>query len=170
LEVEGGSKVSTLNPSTSAPATERSTIPTANAGVSDRTRRRVSLAVTALVLAWSTVELINLAVNHTSGPELYGVLVAAVTVGTGVISFVLLASSRRRVWASAGLLALWALVALGGVAGMVAHIVGPVAGHGPVDLRPRPIPAPLIFTALGVVGGAALFYGQRLRATLRREP
>jgi hypothetical protein len=41
-------------------------------------------------------------------------------------------------------------------------------GHGPVDLRPRPIAAPLIFTLLGLAGGAALFFGQRAR--IRRGP
>jgi hypothetical protein len=50
---------------------------------------------------------------------------------------------------------------------MVAHIVGPVAGHGPVDVRPRPVLAPLIFTTFALVGGAALFIGQR---SARREP
>jgi hypothetical protein len=43
-------------------------------------------------------------------------------------------------------------------------MVGPVAGHGPVDLRPRPFGAPLIFTLLGLVGSAALWFGQRPRA------
>ena len=37
----------------------------------------------------------------------------------------------------------------------------PDPAHGPVDPRPRPAGAPLIFTLLGVVGGGALFYGQR---------
>jgi hypothetical protein len=60
-------------------------------------------------------------------------------------------------------LVLWAVVALGGLAGMIAHIVGPVPGHGPMDLRPRPIPAPLVFTLLGCVGALALSRGRRSR-------
>jgi hypothetical protein len=62
-------------------------------------------------------------------------------------------------------LVVWAVVALGGIAGTVAHVVGPPIGEGPVDARPRPIPAPLVFTLLGLVGGAALLLGQR--ATFR---
>jgi hypothetical protein len=64
---------------------------------------------------------------------------------------------------------LWATVAVWSLgrgrarrlAGTVAHIVGPVPGHGPIDLRPRPILAPLIFTLFGLAGGAALWFGQR---------
>jgi hypothetical protein len=61
---------------------------------------------------------------------------------------------------------LWALISLGGVAGTIAHAVGPVPGHGPIDPRPRPVFAPLVFTLLGTVGGTALFLGQR--AAIRR--
>ncbi len=128
----------------------------------DRLRRRISLVVAFVVLVWSIAELVNLAAVHTIGPELYGVLVAALAVAAGAADVALLRSSERRFWVSAGVLALWAVIALGGVAGVVAHIVGPVAGHGPVDTRPRPIAAPLVFTLLGVAGGAALFFGQRL--------
>jgi 4-amino-4-deoxy-L-arabinose transferase-like glycosyltransferase len=133
-------------------------------------RRGVSLVVTLVVLAWSTTELISLAVKHTTGPELYGVLVATTAVITGAFSLVLLASARKRMLASAAVLVLWAVVAIGGLAGTVAHVVGPGTGHGPVDPRPRPIVAPLIFTALGLVGGAALFFGQRANGAPVRKP
>ncbi len=161
--------MSTLTESTHAPAHDHSTAPAAPEGARDRTRRRVSLVVTLVVLAWSTMELISLGLNHTTGPELYGVLVAAVAVGTGVLSSALLASNRRRVLASAAVLILWAVIAIGGLGGTMAHAIGPAPGHGPVDLRPRPVAAPLIFTGLGLVGGAALFYGQRLSAARNRE-
>ncbi len=127
-----------------------------------RTRQRISLLVAIVVLGWSVVELVNLAFTHTIGPELYGVLVAALAVAAGAASVALLRSSERRFWISVAVLVLWSVIALGGVAGTVAHIVGPGPGHGPVDTRPRPITAPLVFTLLGVVGGAALFFGQRL--------
>jgi peptidoglycan/LPS O-acetylase OafA/YrhL len=149
-------------------AAERSEPPAATITGHDRTRRRIALVGSLVVLVWSTVELINLGLDHTTGPEVYGVLVAAAAVGAGALSSALLWSTRRRPLASAGLLVLWAVVAFGGLAGMVAHIVGPIEGHGPVDLRPRPVAAPLIFTALALVGGAALFYGQRLSAARRR--
>jgi hypothetical protein len=75
----------------------------------------------------------------------------------------LLRSPRVRVIATGAVLVLWAVVALGGIAGTIAHLVGPVPGHGPIDLRPRPIAAPLVFALLGSVGAAALFFGQRAR-------
>jgi uncharacterized membrane protein len=162
--------VSTLGHATDAPASDRSTTPNAAHAARDRTRRWVSLLVTLGVVGWAIVQLINLGLNHTTGPELYGVAVAAVAVGTGIFSLVLLASAQRRVLASAVVLVLWAVIAVSGVAGTVAHIVGPGPGHGPVDPRPRPVAAPLIFTVLGLAGGAALFYGQRLAIRRVRQP
>ena len=126
-----------------------------------RTRRRVWILTAIVVLGWSIVELVSLLSRHTTGPELYGVLVAALAVAAGVAQFALLRSEQRRLWATVAVLILWGVVALGGLAGTVAHIIGPVPGHGPIDLRPRPIPAPLIFTLLGLAGGAALWFGQR---------
>jgi hypothetical protein len=114
-----------------------------------------------VVFAWSAVELVSLLSRHTTGAQLYGVLVAALAVVAAAASVYLAASTRRRTWAMWAVVALWAFIALGGLAGVVAHVVGPVPGHGPVDTRPRPVPAPLIFTALGAVGSVAVYRGQR---------
>jgi len=126
-----------------------------------QTRRRVSIITAIVVLGWSIVELVSLLSRHTTGPELYGVGVAGLAVAAGVLNLALLRSEQRRLWATVAVLVLWGVVALGGIAGTVAHVIGPVAGHGPIDLRPRPIPAPLIFTLLGLAGGSALWFGQR---------
>jgi hypothetical protein len=128
----------------------------------DRLRRWLSLLLAVVVLVWSAAELVNLGLNHTTGPEIYGVLVATLAVVAGLVGGFLLWSGDRRAWLTVATLCLWTLVALGGIGGAIAHIVGPVAGHGPVDLRERPTVAPLIFTALGLVGGAAVVYGQRV--------
>lgn len=124
---------------------------------------RRSLLASAVVLAWSGTETANLALVHTVGPEVYGVLTAALATGAGVANVALLRSPRVRVVLTGAVLVLWAVIALGGIAGTIAHAIGPVAGHGPIDLRPRPLVAPLVFTLLGIVGGAALFIGQRNR-------
>jgi peptidoglycan/LPS O-acetylase OafA/YrhL len=141
--------------------TQSSRESTGGASTQPRTRHRAALIVSFVALGWSIIELLNLARVHTTGPELYGVLVAALSVGAGVLSVLLLRSDQRRLRYTLPVVALWAVVALGGIAGIVAHMVGPVAGHGPVDLRPRPFGAPLIFTLLGLVGSAALWFGQR---------
>jgi hypothetical protein len=132
-------------------------------------RRRVSILISVVVLGWSILELASLLSRHTTGPELYGVAVAGVAVAAGFLNLVLFRSKQRRLWAIVVVLALWSLVALGGLAGTIAHIVGPVAGHGPVDLRPRPVLAPLVFTLLGLAGGAALWFGQRRRGRPAHE-
>lgn len=133
-------------------------------------RRWLSLLAAVAALAWSGVELVGLVLNHTAGPELYGVLVAALAVAAGTMSSLLLAAGKRRLWWTGATLALWLVVAIGGVGGTVAHIVGPAPGHGSIDPRERPIAAPLVFTGIGLVGGAALFYGQRkgIRDALNR--
>ena len=133
------------------------------------TRRRVSLATAIVVLGWSVVELVSLLAVHTTGPELYGVLVAALAVAAGALGLITLWSSERRTWATVAVLIVWAVVALGGIAGTVAHVIGPGAGHGPIDPRARPIAAPLVFTLLGLVGGAAVWFGQR-RGVSRARP
>jgi 4-amino-4-deoxy-L-arabinose transferase-like glycosyltransferase len=124
---------------------------------------RRPLLMSVVVLGWSIKYFVTLALTHHTGPELYGVLIAALSTGAAVANLALLRSPRLQVVATAAVLVLWAVIAVGGVAGTIAHVVGPVAGHGPVDLRPRPIAAPLVFTILGSVGALALFLGQRAR-------
>lgn len=117
--------------------------------------------IIALVLALSVAEFINLSGRHTVGAESYGLLVAGLAVAAGIFSLGLVLPQQRRVIATAAVLVLWAIVALGGVAGTYYHIVGVAPEYGPVDPRSRPIAAPLIFTLLAIVGGIALFFGQR---------
>jgi hypothetical protein len=136
--------------------------------VSGRARagRLASFVTTALVLALSVAEFINLSGRHTVGAESYGVLVAGVAVAADIFSVALVLSPRRRLTATAAVLVLWAIVVLGGVAGTYYHIVGVAPEYGPVDPRPRPTAAPLVFTLLGIVGATALVVGQR--AVIRR--
>jgi hypothetical protein len=122
-----------------------------------------SQLMTVVVLGWSIDYTVTLAVVHHSGPELYGVLTAALATGAAAANLALLRSPRVRRIATGAVLLLWTVAALGGVAGTIAHVVGPVAGHGPMDLRPRPIAAPLVFTLLGTVGAAALVLGERAK-------
>ena len=91
-----------------------------------RTRRRVWILIAIVVLGWSIVELVSLLSRHTTGPELYGVVVAGLAVAAGVLNLALLRSEQRRLWATVAVLILWGVVALGGLAGTVAHIIGPV--------------------------------------------
>jgi hypothetical protein len=132
-----------------------------------RAARFAPFVTVALVLALSVAEFINLSGRHMVGAESYGLLVAGFAVGAGILSLGLVLSPRRRAIATAVVLVLWAIVALGGVAGAYYHLVGVAPEYGPVDPRPRPIAAPLVFTFLGLVGGVALFLRQR--ATGRRS-
>lgn len=132
-----------------------------------RAGRFALFVTTALVLALSVAEFINLSGRHMVGAESYGLLVAGIAVAAGLFSLGLVLSPQGRVIATAAVLVLWAIVALGGVAGTYYHIVGVAPEYGPVDPRPRPIAAPLVFTLLGTVGGTALFVGQR--AAIRRS-
>jgi hypothetical protein len=125
--------------------------------------RRRPLIMSVVVLGWSTKYFVSLALTHNTGPELYGVLTAALAIGAAIANFALLRTPRVLVVVTAGVLVLWAVIAVAGLGGTVAHIVGPVAGHGPIDPRPRPVPAPLVFTLLGSVGAFALASGQRAR-------
>jgi hypothetical protein len=125
------------------------------------TERR-PLIMSIVVLGWSVKYTVTLALTHNAGAEVYGVLTAAVSTVAAIANLALLRSPRRPVVAIAAILVLWGLVAIAGIGGTIAHIVGPVPGHGPMDLRPRPVVAPLVFTLLAVVGGSALMLGQRM--------
>lgn len=138
------------------------------ASVRARAGRWAMLATAALVLALSVTEFVNLIGRHTIGAEIYGLLVAGAAVAAGICAFGLLVSRQRRVLATTAVLVLWAVVALGGVAGTYYHLVGVAAEYGPVDPRPRPVPAPLVFTLLGIAGGTVLFFGKR--ELTRRSP
>jgi hypothetical protein len=132
--------------------------------MSPNARQRAALIASAALFIWAAVELVSLVQRHTTGPEIYGLVVAALAAIAGAGNLWFLRSSRQRTWYAVALAVVWAIIALGGVAGVVAHIVGPVAGHGPVDLRPRPISAPLVFTAMGAVGALAVWLGRRTAA------
>jgi hypothetical protein len=129
--------------------------------VSSTVRQRAALIASVALLIWAVVELVSLVQRHTTGPEIYGLMVAALAVVAAAGNLWLLRSTERRTWYLVALGVVWAVIALGGAAGVVAHIVGPTAGHGPVDLRPRPLGAPLVFTAMGAAGALALWLGRR---------
>ena len=124
--------------------------------------RRRPLLMSVAVLAWSTRYALSLAVVHTNGAELYGVLTAVIAVLAAAGNLVVVRSSRPNVVVIAALLVVWGFVALAGLGGTVAHVIGPVAGHGPIDPRPRPVLAPLVFTVLGFVGALALVLARRM--------
>jgi hypothetical protein len=162
--------MSTMTERTESQLSGRSSDGRASTDARDRTIRRLALLVSLVVLCWSFLELVNLGLTHTMGPELYGVLAAVLATGAGAANLVLLRSARPHPLVILAVLAVWVVVAVGGVAGTMAHIVGAPIGESPVDPRPRPIAAPLVFTLLGLVGGAALGIGgwpafRRLRAS-----
>ena len=125
------------------------------------------LLVSAAVLLYGLVETVSLAIVHHDGPEIEGVVVAATTALAGLLNVALLRldlrSPRALAVATVALLVLWMVVAVGGIAGFVAHLVGPSSEPGFFDPRPRPIAAPLVFTLVGFVGAAAIVLGQRRR-------
>jgi hypothetical protein len=86
---------------------------TQRSDVSVRVRawRFAPFVTVALVLALSVAEFINLSGRHMVGAESYGLLVAGVAVGAGILSLGLVLSPRRRVIATAAVLVLWAIVA-----------------------------------------------------------
>jgi len=135
----------------------------------ERSRPRATLYLSVLVMLWSFAELANLVVKHTTGPELYGVLAAAIASAAGIATVALL-RPRGNLVAVVIVLAVWAFVALAGIAGTVAHIVGAPIGEGPIDPRPRPVAAPLVFTLLACLDGAALAIGRRTSLRKVRNP
>ena len=161
--------MSSITESSGAGVPDRSIAPGRSEEAGDRMRGWISFVVTGVVVAFSVVEVINLGLKHTTGAELYGVLVAILAVGAGVASLSLLRSSRTLALATAVVLVLWAVIALAGIVGVVAHIVGPVPGQGLIDLRPRPIAAPLVFTVIAIVGAAALFLGKQAASRRARD-
>lgn len=126
-----------------------------------RAERYAPFVAVALVLALSVAEFINLSGRHTVGAETYGLLVAGLAVAAGILSLGLTLSPQKRGIFIAAVLVLWAIVALGGIAGTYYHIVGVAPEYSPIDPRPRPVLAPLVFTLYGIVGGSALFFGWR---------
>jgi hypothetical protein len=127
-------------------------------------RRRAPLIVSIGVLGWSLVELVNLALTHTAGARIAGVAAAGLASVAGFASVALTASGQSHRWATRGLLVLWGVVALAGVAGTIAHVLSPLPGAAPGEALSRPALAPLVFTLLGLVGGAALALGSRAAA------
>ena len=126
-----------------------------------RAWRAALFVTTAVVLALSVAECLSLFNSHMLGAEAYGVLVAGLAVAAGIFNLGLVLSRQRRLIATAAVLVLWAVVGLGGIAGAYYHAVGVDPRYSPPDPRPRSVAAPLIFTALAIVGGAALVIGQR---------
>jgi hypothetical protein len=110
--------------------------------ISDVFHERRLMLMSIVVLGWSIKYLVSLGLTHTTGPEVYGVLTAALATAAAIANLAVLRSQRAHVLVTVVVLVLWALIAVAGTAGTVAHVVGPVPGHGPIDPRPRPIPAP----------------------------
>ena len=88
-------------------------------------------------------------------------LVAVLAVVAAALALFAMRATTWQTGLTIAVAVLWAIVAIGGIAGVAAHIVGPVAGEGPVDPRPRPLLAPLAFTAMGVVGEIVLWIWRR---------
>jgi hypothetical protein len=122
-----------------------------------RASSRIVIFMSLALLAWSIVEVVGLAGRHTTGPELYGVLVAVLAVGAASLALFGMRATRWQAWIAIAVAVTWAIVAIGGIAGVAAHVVGPLPGEGPIDLRARPVLAPLAFTAMGVVGEIVLW-------------
>ena len=123
-------------------------------------RRRVPLAIiTVVTLGCLAVLLLLLSVNHTAGGEVDGPEVALFGIIVGILSLVSLAAPGRHRFVLAALLVLWTFVAISGVAGYTEHAKAVTPASA--DQRPRPPLAPLVFTAFGIVGGAALILAYR---------
>jgi hypothetical protein len=123
-------------------------------------RQRVSLAMTTVVtLGCRAVLLLLLSVNHTAGGEVDGPEVALFGIIVGILSLISLAVVGRHRFVLAALLVLWVLLAIGGVDGYMEH--SKALTNASPDQRPRPPLAPLVFTAFGIAGGAALVLAYR---------
>jgi hypothetical protein len=120
-----------------------------------------SQLVSAVVLGWSIDYTVTLGVIHHTGPQLFGVLTAAVSAGAAIANLRLLRSSSGQPVLTGAVVALWTLVAAGGIGGTIAHLSGPFAGRPLVESGDALSVAPLVFTLLGLVGAAALVLGQR---------
>ena len=124
-------------------------------------RRRRAAVATAVVTVLALGLLVDLLlVNHTIGEEIWGPIVASAALAVGVFSLVYLAADGRSRGIRFALLAFWAAVAFLGYGGYNDHRL-PRPADTLTDQRPRPPLAPLAFTVLGIVGGAALFLGSR---------
>lgn len=122
--------------------------------------RWASVVLTAfLSVGCLIVLLLLLSVRHSTGGEIDGIAVAALGVGTGVFSLVLLSLPGRHRIALGILVALWVGVALGGISGYSNH--AKAISSTSADQRARPPLAPLIFTGFGIAGAAALVVGGR---------
>jgi hypothetical protein len=124
-------------------------------------RRRRAAIVTAVVTLLSLGLLVDLfLVNHTTGEEIWGPITASAALAVGFFSLVYLVADGRSRGIKFALLAFWAAVAFLGYGGYNDHRL-PRPADTITDQRPRPPLSPLAFTALGIVGGAALFLGSR---------
>ncbi len=131
------------------------------AGATGDRRRRLAMRATAAITAGCLVVLAMMLANrHTTGEEIWGVLVAVSGAIVGGLSLAYLATSRRSRAARFGLIALWATVAFFGYGGYNDHRL-PRPADTMSDQRDRPPLAPLIFTAWGIAGAVALQIGPR---------
>jgi hypothetical protein len=135
-----------------------------------RAERFAPFVAIALVLALSVAEFVNLSGRHTIGAESYALLVAGLAVAAGILSLGLVLSPQKWAIATIAVLVVWGIVALGGIAGTYYHIVGVAPEYSPIDPRPRPALAPLVFTLYGLIGGSALFFGSRTANRRARNP
>jgi len=123
-------------------------------------QRALAVSVTAIVTAICLLVLLfMLADRHTTGGEIDGVIVAGLGVLTGILSLAFLGGTGRSRGALGILVVLWLAVAIGGLSGYHDHSLAVTAASA--DLRARPSFAPLLFSVLGLIGGAALLVRRR---------
>ncbi len=119
-------------------------------------RRWFPIIVVAFATAGCLMLLAEFALsNHTIADERIGLAIGVLGVAVGIASLVFLRQGGSRTVGNV-LIAVWVLIALGGLVGFAQHLEGPEAGPSEaVDTRPRPPLAPLSFTGLGLIGAAA---------------